>query len=248
MVSKLPDEFFRRRPEQPEVVEEASPAPVRPQTRVLPPDLEPPSKVMLVPTRVAAVLVFLALLAGFLAGRALLDRPEPIVRPTVQPSAVTTTPTTTPTENLTLYDGPTTTIRPLDGDASCMEEDVMNVLDSRAGRIWSCQGDGVGETLRFGFRPGQELVGLRIVGGNDTSLEEFAAGRRILSVRWRFPDGSWFEQGLPSDDATAQEVSFPPVRADFVELEILSSTEPGEPTQAGADLVSISLLQFVAPA
>lgn len=221
---------------------------MRPQTRVLPPDLEPPSKVMLVPTRVAAVVVFLALLAGFIAGRALLDRPEPIVRPTSQPSVVATEPTPSPTQNLTLYDGPTATIRPLQGSASCMEEDVMNVLDTRSGRAWSCQGDGVGETLRFDFRPGQELVGLRIVGGNDTNLEEFQAGRRILSVRWRFPDGSWFEQGLPSDDATAQEVSFPPVRADFVELEILSSTEPGQPSRAGTNLVSISQLQFVAPA
>ena len=66
-------------------------------------------------------------------------------------------------------------------------------------------------------------------------------------MRWRFSDGSWFEQGLSSHDSSPQDIEFPPIIADYVELEILRTTEPGEPDEWNSDAVSISEVEFLAP-
>lgn len=252
MVSKLPDEFFRRRPEESEVADDEAvaaeePREVEPDPPRIPQEPAVPSKVLLVPTRVALVVVLVALVVGFVGARMLLNRAAPGAQPSPVQS-VTVTPSPSPTDRISIYDGPTTAVQPVDASTTCVDDGALRLLEGEASAVWRCEGDGVGERLRFSFESGQKLSGVRIVGGDNTNLERFTSERRILSIRWHFSDGSWFDQGLPSNDATAQEVAFPIVRASGVELEILGSTLPGNPDRDDTDVVTISELRFLAPA
>ncbi|NLE97794.1 MAG: hypothetical protein GX596_07370 [Propionibacterium sp.] len=249
MVSKLPDEFFRRRPEQPPVAEESDDVVETPARE--PTDSVLPAKLVLMPTRMALVVVLVALVIGFFVGRMLLGQPEQVARPSPAPTesvTPTSSPSPSPTEDLGIYDGATVAVEPVEGTTTCEDDGGLQMLGVDTSSSWRCTGDGVGERVTFTFAPGQELVGMRIVGGDNANLDRFIAERRILSIRWHFSDGSWFDQGLPPNDATAQEVAFPMVRAESVELEILDSTLPGDPDANNTDIVTISQLQFLAPA
>lgn len=251
VINRIPDELFRRRPEQqgaagPSKKETPGAEPEGGSDRDGAPRPSQRPRQILVPIRIAAVLVFVALVTGFLVARFLLDQPNAVVSadPTEQqPSSVTPS---SQESGLSFYDGPTTTVTPLDAGSTC-EGNPRLLLDGFPTTAWHCEGDGVGEKLTFTFDQGQPIVGVRIIGGNTAQPGRFDVERRILSVRWRFSDGSWFEQGLPSHESGAQEVEFPPIVADYVELEILTSTDPGEPDEWNADTVSISEVEFMAP-
>lgn len=240
MDSKLPDEFFRRRPEDDSddgVVAEPTQETASAEAR------QEATHVVAWPTAAAVVIMLSALVLGYLiAALVFIVLPADSTGP--GPDASTAKPVPSPgvTKKEGLYGGPTIAVSPTEWESDC-EDGSMDWRDGRG--FWTCSGDGVGQRLRFTFEPAEEIVGIKLIGGNDATVDQFEAERRITAVRWRFSDGSWFEQGLPSDTVLTQEVGFPRVVATSVEVEVISSTEPGKES---ADAVTISQLQFLAPA
>ena len=113
--------------------------------------------------------------------------------------------------------------------------------------MWRCDGDGVGEVIDFSFDQPVTLVGIRVVNGNTAVADRFLKERRITAIRWTFADGSFFDQGLAPSESSPQEVRFPETTTALARMEILSTT-PGVDEGTASDSVSISSLEFLAPA
>ena len=168
----------------------------------------------------------------------------------MQQGAENPSPTPTPPASsvldLTPYDGAVVPVSASHAAGKCSqggEDRADTLLDNRADTVWRCPGAGVGEMVSFTFRPGTELVGVRIING-DTTGQGYRAGRRILAVRWTFSDGSWAVQPLDVSHPGDQEVRFPPVATDDVLMTVLSTTEPGSP-ETTANAVAVSHVEFL---
>lgn len=266
VVWKLPDEFFRRRPETLEGEEGAAgvddvpaeppaPTPVAPSpdrreaSRPAPqPEVAPePRRPLTVPLRAAAILVAGSLALGFFVGRQLLATPAPTSVPSPSIVEPEPSPLRSPSGSEgTIHDGPTRLAVPVAVASNCAESDSAALMDSRQDSAWRCEGDGRGRTVTFTFAGAQPIVGLRIASGNPADRESTKAQRQLLTLRWRFSDGSWFEQGFSGRNAATQEVAFPQIEATGVEMEILATTDPADPDAEGADAISISRVEFLA--
>ncbi|MGA4668833.1 NADase-type glycan-binding domain-containing protein [Propionibacteriaceae bacterium Y1923] len=202
--------------------------------------------------------VALALVAG-LAGGALIRRA--LDSRGAQPStSVVMTPTATTTA-VQPWTGDTTTLPPLVVNASCVAPagvdaagdyvtyDPAHLLDEQATTAWRCNGDGVNQTLDFTFGPGAELVGVGVLNGYSKSAGEtsfYDQYRRVVSVRWDLPDGSWFIQNLSENNSSVQQLMIPPTDVEGnVRLTILSSTTPGQRGDPSRDAVLISTVNFL---
>ncbi|WP_165444798.1 NADase-type glycan-binding domain-containing protein [[Pseudopropionibacterium] massiliense] len=168
----------------------------------------------------------------------------------MQPESETSSPTPSPSItsvlDLTPYDGAATPVAAYRATGECSQDGqdrAAALVDARADTIWRCPGGGVGETITFGFPPGTELVGVRIVNGDATG-DAYRTGRRIMAVRWTFSDGSWTVQPLDISHPEYQEVRFPPVVTEDVLMTVLSTTEPGGPG-TDADAVAVSRVEFL---
>ena len=169
-----------------------------------------------------------------------------IMQPESENPLPSPSPSVTSNLDLTPYDGavvPITAARAT-GECSQDRQDRASALvDARAETTWRCPGGGVGEAVTFGFLPGTELVGVRIING-DTTDEAYRRGRKITAVRWTFSDGSWTVQPLDVSQPGAQEVRFPPSVTDEVLMTVLSTTDP-EGSEAEANAVVVSRVEFL---
>ncbi len=204
------------------------------------------------PTRVAAMLILGAALVGFLGGRQLLLRPSAQTEPPPpQPSAtaVSPEPSASPSEGAdhTVYEGPTKSVVPQTASSTCEGGDAAALLRVPVTDGWRCQGDAVGERLEFQFARSRTLVGVRIASGRIDEPDETADARQITSVRWRFSDGSWFDQGFSGRNAALEEAAFPEVQADSVTLEIFTTSSPTDTGDEDADAVTIGRVEFLTP-
>lgn len=252
MVSRLPDEFFRRRPEP----VEADEAPSEPAL-----DSEhdgesqhsessaPASRPVLIPVRIAAVLILLAGLLGFGVSKALVTNssqgPEASTSPSAPASSVNATPSPSVSseEGRAVYDGATESLVPSAVTTTCADVDPRGLVDASKATGWECEGDGVGEQIEFQFAGAQEIVGVSLTSGNSVEPEETAGQRQVMSVRWRFSDGSWFDQGLSGSNGASQAVGFPQVRADSVTLEVVSTSD--SPNGDEGDRLTIGNVEFL---
>lgn len=164
-----------------------------------------------------------------------------VMQPESENSSAAPSPSVTSVLDLTPYDGAVVPVAASRATGECSQDRqdrTAALLDARADTVWRCPGGGVGEAVTFGFLPGTELVGVRIING-DTTDEAYRRGRRITAVRWTFSDGSWTVQPLDISQPEGQEVRFPPVVTDEVLMTVLSTTDPGGPgTDANAVVVS----------
>ena len=169
-----------------------------------------------------------------------------VVQQNTENPAPVPTPPASSILDLTPYDGAVAPVAADRATGRCSqggEDRADTLLDNRADTVWRCPGAGVGEMVSFTFRPGTELVGVRIING-DTTGQGYRAGRRILAVRWTFSDGSWAVQPLDVSHPGDQEVRFPPVATDDVLMTVLSTTEPGSP-ETTANSVAVSHVEFL---
>ncbi len=162
--------------------------------------------------------------------------------------SVTATPTmaTAVASDQAPYDGAVVSVLPDAASGRCLsggEDLAPNLVEPGTQTPWQCAGDGVGEKIVFTFADGTELVGVRLVNGN-TQGSGYAQQRRILAVRWTFADGSWVIQPLAANQTADQEIRFPPVMTGVAELEVLTSTAPGN-DQPEYDAVAISRIEFL---
>ncbi len=196
-----------------------------------------------------------ALLIGFGVGRLIgLDGDQPTLEPS--PSVSTSTPglpTASPSALPTLvpYDGPTRPLTVLDATGTCLSgasgDEPAYLIDANPMTIWRCPGSGTEEQVQFVLAADQPVVGVRVVNGNTSDVDDYAAERRILRIRWAFDDGSFVVQGLSGNDLQPQELRFPPTETRTVTMTVLESTVPGS-GESENDAVSISALDFLTPA
>ena len=69
--------------------------------------------------------------------------------------------------------------------------------------------------------------------------------RRVRTVRWTMPDGTWFNQDFTDDDQDFQKIMIPPhtVSGDIT-LTIIATTQPGLVGEPTRDSVLISSVQL----
>lgn len=199
--------------------------------------------------------VIVAFLAGLAVGRVAADEslPEPSA-PISHTDDVETSATPTPTGLSTTvpYDGAVRVVAATRVTGVCeggTGHDVpANLLDGDPDTIWRCAGSGVGAQLTFMFEEDTRLVGVRLVNGDTVAENRFLEERRILRVKWEFPEGEWVVQGFAANDPTPQEIRFPPVTITGpVTLTVEASTIAGD-TAPTFDAISISSLAFLGDA
>lgn len=254
MVQRVPDEYFRNRAAESEDVRADDPStPVRERPR--PARADRPSRPQRAPEsarrrgiapNLLIVPLVLALIAGFIIGRLLPQRTA------AEPDPLTTSASVAPAppqaEAIVPFDGAAAVVSARYARGACGDGtgDPAALLDNDPRTVWRCAGDGVGEVADFVFERPVELVGIRLVNGNlvdDRFLEE----RRITAIRWTFSDGSFFDQGFAPSESSPQEVRFPQTVTSFAHLEILATT-PGAGEGEDADAMTISSVEFLAPA
>ncbi len=204
---------------------------------------------MLIPVRIAAVLILLAGLLGFGVSKALVTNssqgPEASTSPSAPASSVTATPSPNESDKdgHAVYDGATESLVPSAVTTTCADVDPSGLVDASETTGWECEGDGVGEQIEFQFSGVEEIVGVSLTSGNSAEPEETAGQRQVMSVRWRFSDGSWFDQGLSGSNGASQAVGFPQVRADSVTLEVVSTSD--SPGGDEGDRITIGNVEFL---
>lgn len=251
MEQRVPDEYFRPAAESDDVraedIDRTLPGRAAAKA-VAPADIRDGWSV-----RAVASLAVVALGVSFTVGRLWVFPPEeqPRQEPTAPPSvSAMPSPSGSP-DVLAPYDGAVAGVQAIAAEGRCAEggsrDAPLALVDNNSETIWRCRGDGAEQSVTVRFPGVRTLVGLRVVNGNTVWTDRYLAERRILTIRWTFADGSFFDQGLAANDRTPQEVRFPETDTDRVTLTILESTPPGG-ISASMDAVSISALDFLGPA
>jgi hypothetical protein len=254
MVQRVPDEYFRKRAAESEDVRDDAPsAPVaeRPRRPRSPravaeprPDRSERRRTGIAPSLLIVPLV-LAVIVGFLIGRLL---PTPLGD--TEPPGGTMSPAPVGTDVVVPFDGPAAVVAARQATGDCLAGSwgaPATLLDNNPRTVWRCAGDGVGEAIDFSFDQPVTLVGIKLVNGNTAVAGRFLKERRITAIRWTFADGSFFDQGLAPSESSPQVVRFPETTTTLARMEILATT-PGEDEGTASDSVSISSLEFLAPA
>lgn len=244
MVPRVPDEYFRKRAGESGDVQGVGDPPASEGARPETPVVLQPLRDGVAPRFLVLILVLAAALS-FLAGRLLIFKPA---APEPPPSASVSAGTLVPADNFVPFDGQVVAAPATGAYGMCAlpsgRNGAVGLIDDDPGTIWRCEGDGVGDTITFTFEQGTTLVGIRLVNGNTVWPDSYTAERRLVSVQWRFEDGSFLVQGLAANKAEPQEVRFPAVITGSVTMTVLASTVPGS---SGTDAISISSLEFLAP-
>jgi len=106
------------------------------------------------------------------------------------------------------------------------------MIDGDPGTAWRCNGDGEGQTVIFTFDGEVTVTKVALVNGYTkvdpaSGNHRYGEYRRVLGVRWTFPDGTAYSQKLTDGIEEPQALEIPAIKADEVTLTILKSTSPG---------------------
>jgi hypothetical protein len=107
-----------------------------------------------------------------------------------------------------------------------------NMLDEDPATAWRVEGDGSGATITVTLPGPSRLTQVGLVPGYAktdpvSGVDRFTQERRITRVSWRFDDGTEVVQRL--DDQPTLQTSTVDVTASSVVVEILATTEAGDP-------------------
>ena len=231
MGQRVPDEYFRPAAESDDVRAGDSDR-RRSRTRAAAKAVAPADIRVGWTARAVATLAVVVVGASFTVGRLWVFPPEEQPRPEPAPSlsvSAMPSPSASP-DVLAPYDGAVTAVQAIAAEGRCVEGGSR---DAAAGAGRQQRRDDLAVSRRrrraerHGALPGvRTLVGLRVVNGNTVWTDRYLAERRILTIRWTFADGSFFEQGLAANDRTPQEVRFPETDTDRVTLTILEVHRP----------------------
>ncbi|MGO4255624.1 NADase-type glycan-binding domain-containing protein [Marmoricola sp. RAF53] len=218
-----------------EVAEEFAAEPVRAD--------DPGRPGWLVPALLAALALLLVLGAygiGKLVGDDEPNPPGPSASPTAQRSTQRST-EKSPTSTGGAWDGKVGRVDATGAAASCTARPgvdsagkpvryrAANTLDGDPSTAWRCDGDAVGEKLRFALPDDVEVAEVGLVPGYAktdpaSGTDRYAENNRITQVRWTFGDGSVVEQTLDPDPKkrSVQTLRVPATATHEVTLEILA--------------------------
>lgn len=263
MVSRLPDDFFRRPPGESANIGPGAPLSRPGETAYRWQPRRPGTGRPGFAVRTVVAMGLLSVLGGFAVGNVVWfnvgyslsrDSPAPSIGShdeagmagSILPDS---TPTAQAAPDLAVpFSGNVDGVQAVTAISSCEDgSDPGRLIDGDPSSVWRCPGDGLGETLQFTIDASRPVVGVRIVNGNISGEDTYHAERRILTLRWTMLDGSRFEQGLSGNDPTPQEVRFPPVTTSGMSLAIVDSTPPGEASEQ-ANAVSVTGVEFLYPA
>lgn len=184
-------------------------------------------------------------------------------QPGVTKNSAAVTPLTPGTSEAPLpWQGPTKMVRAGSVTSSCaapasedkdgneLSHQPEMAIDGLPRTAWRCNGDGLGQRLIFTFPRGTTLVGVGLVNGyarTEGKESFYDQYRRITSVRWDLPDGSWFIQNLSDNNPALQTLMIPPTRVPGnVRLTILATSKPGRVGEVTRDAVLVSEVSFFA--
>ncbi|MDO5066972.1 MAG: hypothetical protein Q4D96_06810 [Propionibacteriaceae bacterium] len=232
MSRRLPDEYFRQTPGEPQ---QASPETTTPAVPV--PSFRAPSRTRGMPVVLVVACALATFLIGFAGVRSVLLHGQ-AVSPTSPASAASTQ-----TRAAVPHTGRVRPTRAVVAESTCADgTDPGQLLDGSAETIWTCPGNAREESITFYFEQPVELVGVRLLAGDAGGAAAARQERRIMAVSWTFEDGSWVSQPLGNSGAPPQELRFPGVETSMLKLTVASVSEPG-----GLDQVSISNVEFLTP-
>ena len=136
----------------------------------------------------------------------------------------------------------------VDSEHKLVRYDAEFIVDDKPETAWRCNGSGEGQQITLTLTHPSRIVGVGMINGYAKAFGDvdlYPQYRRVRTVRWTMPDGTWFNQDFTDDDQDLQKVMIPPrtVKGDIT-LTIIATTQPGllgEPTR---DSVLISTVQL----
>jgi hypothetical protein len=153
------------------------------------------------------------------------------------------------------YTGPTTQARVTGASASCEASSSVdsgghrvsygpsNVFDGDLTTAWRCDGRGTGDTVHLALAGPTRIGEIGLVPGYAktdpaSGTDRYRQNNRITRVEWRFSDGTTVRQTFdPSPSRrTVQTMRIPVVRADGVEISVLSSVRGPRDTIAVSEV------------
>lgn len=191
----------------------------------------------------------LCLAVGFFGAQLLRHGGGSAATGTSAPSA-----TTTSAQPSDLWRGEVERVQPNAVTASCTADpvnfqgqlvsyDARNLVDNQNATAWRCDGSGVNQTITFTFNHPTRIAGVGLINGYDKTVQDgslYERFRRVLSVRWGLPDGSFFVQNLSDNNSYVQELSIAPrTVSGQVTMTILSSS-PSAADERHSDAVLLS--------
>jgi len=122
------------------------------------------------------------------------------------------------------------------------------VVDDKPETAWRCNGSGEGQQITLTLPHPSRIVGVGMINGYAKvfgNVDLYPQYRRVRTVRWTMPDGTWFNQDFTDDDQDLQKVMIAPrtVKGDIT-LAIIASTQPGSLGEPTRDSVLISSVQL----
>lgn len=182
--------------------------------------------------------------------------PTPGQRPSQRPSRQprpSPTPSDVPTSTAQVWDGEVEEVRADRARATCrapastdssgerVRYGAPNTLDGDPATAWRCNGDAIGESVRFRFDDPVDVAEVGLVPGYAktdpaSGADRFTENNRITRVRWTLADGVVVEQNLDPDDRGLQTVRVPRTATDEILLEILAVDQGPRNTTAISDV------------
>lgn len=158
------------------------------------------------------------------------------------------------------YQGKVKAISGVKATASCVSDpavgsrhelvryDAKYVVDDKPETAWRCNGSGEGQQITLTLPHPSRIVGVGMINGYAKvfgNVDLYPQYRRVRTVRWTMPDGTWFNQDFTDDDQDLQKVMIAPrtVKGDIT-LTIIASTQPGSLGEPTRDSVLISSVQL----
>ena len=158
------------------------------------------------------------------------------------------------------YQGKVKAIGGVKATASCVSDpavgsrhelvryDAKYVVDDKPETAWRCNGSGEGQQITLTLPHPSRIVGVGMINGYAKvfgNVDLYPQYRRVRTVRWTMPDGTWFNQDFTDDDQDLQKVMIAPrtVKGDIT-LTIIASTQPGSLGEPTRDSVLISSVQL----
>lgn len=140
----------------------------------------------------------------------------------------------------------------LDSNHKVIRYDADNLVDNKPQTAWRCNGSAQGQQITVSVPKSTRIVGVGMINGyakKEEDVDLYPQYRRVRSVRWSLPDGTWFIQDFTDDDESPQTLMIAPhkVSGDVV-VTIISTTEPGRRGEPTRDSLLISEVQLLVEA
>lgn len=160
------------------------------------------------------------------------------------------------------WSGPTAAIAGVTAEADCVAApgrdaaskvvryDASNLTDGAAATAWRCDAD-LTPSVTLTVPAGQQIAAVGLINGYAKvdpadRTNRYPLYRRVLEVRWTFPDGTTVNQKLVDKQTEMQIVQVPVCATGTVTLEVIRTTNPSS-NSVTRDAVVISEITVLAP-